>query len=85
MSEFFASNWIWILLIGWMVAIHLGHLSHRGRAGHSGGCAGGTGRGRDRSGPAVEDGFGGPDAPGEGHDEAASPAGLATRGRGRCR
>ena len=42
MLEFLSSNWLWILLIGGMVFMHLGHGGHgggSGQAGH-GGCGG---------------------------------------------
>jgi hypothetical protein len=42
MSEFLSNNWVWILLIGGMVFMHLGHRGgHRGGHGGHGGCGGG--------------------------------------------
>lgn len=35
MLEFLSSNWLWILLIGGMLLMHLGH--GRGHGGHMGG------------------------------------------------
>ena len=48
MLEFLSSNWLWILLIGGMLFMHLGHGGHgghgggTGQAGHAGhgGCGG---------------------------------------------
>lgn len=37
MLEFISANWLWILLIGGMVFMHLGHGGHGGQGGH-GGC-----------------------------------------------
>ena len=37
MWEFLSANWIWILLIGAMLLMHLGHGGHGGH----GGCGGG--------------------------------------------
>lgn len=34
-----ADNWIWLLLVGGFVTMHL--VGHRGGAGHGGGCCGG--------------------------------------------
>lgn len=49
--EWFTENWIWILLIGGMLAIHLfghgghgGHGANGGRGHGGGGCGGGHGR-----------------------------------------
>lgn len=36
-----ADNWIWLVLVGGFVALHL--VGHRGGAGHGGGCCGGHG------------------------------------------
>jgi hypothetical protein len=41
MTAFLAANWIWIVLVGSMVFMHLGH-RHAGHGGHGGGCGGGT-------------------------------------------
>lgn len=39
-----AENWIWVLLGGGMVAMHLfGHRGHGGHGGHGGSCGGGHG------------------------------------------
>lgn len=52
MIEFLASNWLWIVLVAFFVAMHRGghgcgmHGSHGGHAGH------GTQHGTDRSRPA---------------------------------
>jgi len=45
MLEFLSGNWLWILLIGGMMFMHLGHGGHgggSGEAGHAGhgGCGG---------------------------------------------
>ncbi len=32
MLDFIGTNWVWILLIGGMVVMHLGHGGHRGHA-----------------------------------------------------
>ena len=37
MLEFLSSNWLWILLIGGMVFMHLGHGGHGGHGGQGGG------------------------------------------------
>lgn len=39
MLEFLSSNWVWILLIGGMLFMHLGHGHGRGHSGHMG-CGG---------------------------------------------
>lgn len=39
MLNFLSSNWIWIVLVGGMLWMHLGHGGHGGRGGH-GGCGG---------------------------------------------
>ena len=38
MVNFLASNWVWILFLGGMLVMHLGHGGH---GGHRGGCGGG--------------------------------------------
>ena len=38
MVNFLASNWVWILFLGGMLVMHLGHGGH---GGHGGGCGGG--------------------------------------------
>lgn len=40
MLSFLSANWLWILLIGGMVTMHLRHGSHAG-ASHGAGCGGG--------------------------------------------
>ena len=45
MLEFLSNNWLWILLIGGMLFMHLGHGGHGGSGGQSGhtghgGCGG---------------------------------------------
>lgn len=38
MWEFLSTNWVWLLFIGGMVVMHLGHGGHGGgHAGHGGG------------------------------------------------
>ena len=37
MLEYLSSNWLWILLIGGMVFMHLGHGGHGGHGGQGGG------------------------------------------------
>ena len=37
MLEFFSANWVWILLVGAMLWMMLGHGGH---GGHGGGCGG---------------------------------------------
>ena len=39
MFQFLNSNWVWILLIGGMLFMHLGHGGHGGHGG-GGGCGG---------------------------------------------
>ena len=41
MLEFLNNNWLWILLIGSMVLMHLGHGGGHGGHGGHGGCGGG--------------------------------------------
>ncbi len=44
MLDFISTNWIWILLIGGMAVMHLGHGGHGGKVGHvAKGGHGGTG------------------------------------------
>ena len=47
MLDFLSSNWVWILLIGGMLIMHLGHGGghgeHGGHDGHGGGAAGRSG------------------------------------------
>ena len=47
MLEFLSNNWLWILLIGGMMFMHLGHGGHGGHGGGGGGSgqAGHTGHG----------------------------------------
>lgn len=47
--EWLTQNWIWVALIGGMLAMHLfGHGGHRGHGGNRGACGGGHDRrGRD--------------------------------------
>ena len=42
MLEYLSANWVWILLIGAMLWMHLGHSGHSGHSGHGGhgGCGG---------------------------------------------
>lgn len=40
MIGFLTANWVWILLVGAMLWMHLGHGGHSGHGGH-GGCGGG--------------------------------------------
>jgi hypothetical protein len=50
--EWLTQNWIWVALIGGMIAMHLfGHRGHGGHGGHRGGCGGGHGNQDDRRGP----------------------------------
>ena len=44
MLTFLSTNWLWILLIGGMLLMHLGHGGHGGHRGHGGGCGGGQDR-----------------------------------------
>ena len=37
MLTFLATNWLWVVLIGAMAVMHLGHRTH-GAGGHGGGC-----------------------------------------------
>jgi len=44
MMEWVSENWIWLLLGGAMIGMHLfGHGGHGGRGGHGGGHGGGGG------------------------------------------
>jgi len=43
MLAFLSTNWLWILLIGGMLFMHLGHGGHAGGGGCGGGHAGHTG------------------------------------------
>lgn len=47
MLDFIATNWIWILLVGGMLVMHLGH-GHGGHGGHGGH------RGKDAEAPAAQ-------------------------------
>lgn len=47
MLDFIGTNWIWILLIGGMLVMHLGH-GHGGHGGHGGH------RGKDAEDPATQ-------------------------------
>lgn len=40
MLNFFTANWFWILFLGGMLFMHVGHRGHGGSSGH-GGCGGG--------------------------------------------
>ena len=68
MTRFLEANWIWILLIGGMLAMHLRHRhgGHMG-AGMGGGCGGshgGHGQDHDHDGGDTESGPLGEDHPG---------------------
>ena len=41
MAEFLSANWVWILPIGAMLVMHVGHGRHGGTQGGHGGCGGG--------------------------------------------
>ena len=46
MTQFLAASWIWILLIGGMLVMHLGHGRRMGGMGHTGTMGGGCGGGQ---------------------------------------
>jgi hypothetical protein len=62
-----SSNWLWIVLVGAMAFMHLGHGSHGGGHG-GGGCGGHAGSGQQGAGDHAE------------HDHGAS--GVSTAGNG---
>ena len=74
MLEFLSNNWLWILLIGGMLAMHLGHRGHAGGhgAGHGAGQAGhgGCGGGHQHAGH---------QQPGHRHSEAGDEPGATNR------
>ncbi|QUW85554.1 hypothetical protein SMIR_41605 (plasmid) [Streptomyces mirabilis] len=97
MTGFLTSNWIWILLIGAMLVMHLGHRhGGHGGGGGTGGCGGGGGhvghdaRQDDHTGHGDRGGRAGP--PDErpdlhkhsGHDQAADDAPAPPRRHGGC-
>lgn len=50
--EWLTENWIWVALIGGMIAMHLfGHGGHGGHGGNHGSRGGGHGNQDDRRGP----------------------------------
>ena len=43
MAQFLQQNWLWVILIGGMLAVHLGGHRHGGHSGHGGATHGGCG------------------------------------------
>jgi hypothetical protein len=43
MAQFLQQNWLWVILIGGMLAMHFGGHRHGGQPGHGGGTHGGCG------------------------------------------
>lgn len=69
MLTFLSSNWLWIVLVGAMAFMHLGHGSHGG--GRGGGCCGGhAGSGQQRAADHAE------------HDDGAGGVSTANNGSG---
>ena len=82
MLEFLSNNWLWILLIGGMLVMHLGHAGGHG-AGHGAGQGGhgGCGGGHQHSGHQHSDHRHSDAGQGNRSDQPATPSTTTTEGK----